>query len=358
MAQVSVSSQARTETPINEITDIARKVIPTMARYDVPMSPENYRIWFEAMTGSNPELVEEIATYQEKGTIFSEELNESLYDKYFGQNRERKLLEEISKKTYQILKESLDKVISTSCDTQEYTTRLSNFASRLEDKNSDPIGLKEMISEIVADTKKMEKSSVNLKQQLEQAKEESNQLRHTLEEVKREATKDVLTGLFNRKYMEKMIEELYYTYKEENIQFSVIMLDIDHFKAVNDNYGHQIGDAVLEYIGGAIKGAVKGRDIPARYGGEEFIILLPMTTCENACRLAENLRNEIANKSIKITKTQKKIGAVTISAGVAQICKDDVDNSSLVERADRALYLAKHNGRNNVKSENDLPSED
>ncbi len=355
MAQTAAVNQAGQDTSINEITDIARKVIPTMARYDVPMSPENYRVWFEAMTGSNSELVEEINQYKEKGAIFTDKLNEDLYHKYFGQNREKQILEEISKKTYQIIKESLDKVVSTSTDTQEYSNRLNTFVARLEGTNSDPIGLKSIIGEIVADTKKMEQSSLSLKKQLEQAKEDSNQLRHALEEVKREATKDVLTGLFNRKYMDKMINELFNTYKEEGIQFSVIMLDIDHFKSINDNFGHQVGDAVLEYIGGTIKGTVKGRDIPARYGGEEFIILLPMTTCENACRLAENLRNEIANKAIKITKTQQRIGSVTISAGVAQVCNRDVNNSTVIERADRSLYLAKHTGRNNVKSEKDLP---
>ena len=354
MPASSVSEQTAPETSGDDITNIARKVIPTMARFNVPMSPENYRVWYEYMIGSNESLSKEMNDYQESGAPFSDQVNKDLYNKYFGQVAERKMLEEVSQRTYEILKESMEKVTAAGSDTQAYSSRLNSFVARLEEDASDSSGLKNIIQEIVTETRAMEQSSAELQKQLETAKEESDQLRQTLDEVRREATRDVLTGLFNRKHMEMKFHELSEAYKNEGVDFSVIMMDIDFFKTINDNYGHKVGDAVLAFIGKTISDAVKGRDVPARYGGEEFIILLPQTTCENACRLAENLCNEIANKNIKITKTQQKIGPVTISVGVAQIKPEDIGNNYVIERADKALYLAKHSGRNNVKSENDL----
>jgi len=356
MSATAVNGGAVSEAAGDEITNIARKVIPTMARFNVPMSPENYRVWYEYMIGSNESLSKEMKAYQENGTSFSEKLNKELFNKYFGQVAERKMLEEVSQRTYEILRESLEKVSAAGNDTQAYSSRLNTFVARLEEDARDSKGLKNMIQEIVAETRVMEQSSAKLQEQLESAKKESNQLRQTLDEVRREATRDVLTGLFNRKHMEMKFHELSQAYKEEGTDFSVVMMDIDFFKSINDSYGHKVGDAVLEYIGKTIRDAVKGRDVPARYGGEEFIILLPQTTCENACRLAENIRKEIANKNIKITKTQQKVGQITISAGVAQIKKEDMGNNYVIERADRALYLAKDSGRNNVKSQKDLIS--
>jgi diguanylate cyclase len=100
---------------------------------------------------------------------------------------------------------------------------------------------------------------------------------------------------------------------------------------------------------------LKGKDFSARYGGEEFIILLPNTTLENTCVVADQIREEISNKRLKIKKTGQTIGNITVSMGVSEICERDTA-MSVVERADAALYLAKDSGRNNVKSEKDLKS--
>jgi diguanylate cyclase len=134
----------------------------------------------------------------------------------------------------------------------------------------------------------------------------------------------------------------------------VIMMDIDHFKKINDTHGHKVGDSVLEFIGHTITGWVKGRDVPARYGGEEFVVLLPATRLEDARKLAESIRIQISRKALKVTKTQETIGVVTVSCGVAQARQNDTADA-LLERADQALYLAKQSGRDNVKSEQDLP---
>jgi diguanylate cyclase len=330
-------------------------VLLTLSRQEIPVTPENYRVWFEYMIGSNVELNNEIDAYLAEGTQFDESRSREIYEKHFGEAKERKLVQEISQATFRILKEALEGVVATGKVTQDYSERLNEFATRLESDELGPEALKEMIEALILDTRKVEQSSSELSQQLDKSKQEANELREKLEQAEREATRDVLTGLYNRKYLDKAVQALYAHYKEEKAPFSVIMMDVDHFKKINDTYGHKVGDSVLSFIGQTITGSVKGRDVPARYGGEEFIVLLPATTSDDACKLAESLRKQISSKALKVTKTQKTIGIVTVSCGVSEIHESDsVD--SVVERADQALYLAKESGRDRVLSEKDLPA--
>jgi len=351
------SSDNKTESaPPDQIIEVARKVLLTLSREEIPVTPENYRIWFEYTIGSTPALNEEIDGLLADGTEFDDARNSQIYEKHFGGDQERKLVEEVSQATFRILKEALEGVIATGTVTQDYSQRLNGFVSRLEKGEPDPRAFKEMTEEVILDTRKVEQSSSELSQQLEKAKQEGNELRQKLEEAEREATRDVLTGLYNRKYLNKAIQALHDHYREEGVSFSVIMMDIDHFKRINDTHGHKVGDSVLEFIGQTMTGSVKGRDVPARYGGEEFILLLPATASEGGYTLAESLRKQISSKTLKITKTQTTIGVVTVSCGVAEVREDDTVDS-VVDRADKALYLAKRSGRNRVMSEKDLPAE-
>lgn len=155
--------------------------------------------------------------------------------------------------------------------------------------------------------------------------------------LREEAIRDGLTGLYNHKYMFdtlKQFEELALRYHKH---FSVIMLDIDHFKQINDTYGHSVGDEVLKELASAIKCSVRKADVVGRYGGEEFILLLYHTALEEAYIVAEKLRVQAQNM---VFSTGIKI---TVSLGVSEYKAED---HSVVERADQLLYVAKNSGRN------------
>jgi len=193
------------------------------------------------------------------------------------------------------------------------------------------------------------------RQELEEATSQIETLSKQLEEKEKEVLKDPLTGLNNRKSLDKKIETLCDTFEKEQDFFSVMMLDIDYFKKFNDKYGHQIGDEVLRIVGWQLKEMLKGKDFPSRYGGEEFTVLLPNTRMDNAMVVAEQIREAISRKKLKIKTTGQTLGNITLSIGVSEIRIGDTPQS-VIARADAALYMAKGSDRNNVKSEKDLES--
>ncbi len=167
------------------------------------------------------------------------------------------------------------------------------------------------------------------------------------EQFYRRAVLDMLTGLYNRHYMSaEGVKEI-----QKAIRYSYpltgIMMDIDHFKTINDTHGHPVGDAILEEIGHMIRQIARDVDIPIRYGGEEFLLILPHTGLSGAAKLAERLRNQISFHTFRPSGVPIP---VTVSCGVAEMEKGDT-LSSLVKRADVQLYRAKEGGRNRVSSE-------
>lgn len=153
---------------------------------------------------------------------------------------------------------------------------------------------------------------------------------------------DSLTGLYNHQYIYQQVKNEIKKAERYNRPFSVIMLDIDDFKKVNDTYGHQVGDGVLVKIAEGLRESVRDVDMAGRYGGEEFLIVLPETSLDNAYLLAERIRQKIEKLAFG------KDIAVTISGGVAEYQSEE-DEKMLVARADRLLYSAKKEGKNKIK---------
>jgi len=164
------------------------------------------------------------------------------------------------------------------------------------------------------------------------------------EDTKKMAFEDTLTKAASRLKFEQTLKDLVHIGSRfEQNNFSVIMFDIDYFKRINDTYGHDYGDIVLKTIASTIKKQIRESDTFARWGGEEFVILLPITSLEEAIHLAQKLRKNIS--SIKFAK----LGEVTCSFGVTPFRKDDT-TKSIMKRVDSLLYEAKSNGRNRVES--------
>jgi diguanylate cyclase (GGDEF)-like protein len=164
--------------------------------------------------------------------------------------------------------------------------------------------------------------------------------------LEEELLKDPLTGVFNRRAYDRLMEQEFSRYTRYGTVFSVILFDVDHFKRINDTYGHATGDTCLTEILKRVKPALRETDLLARYGGEEFIILLPETDSTSASRVAEKLRQIVENIDFIHKGKQVKI---TISLGVTEASPSDKSHQEIFTRMDQAMYEAKHAGRNRVE---------
>jgi diguanylate cyclase (GGDEF)-like protein len=168
-------------------------------------------------------------------------------------------------------------------------------------------------------------------------------LRDRLQEL---SVHDPLTGLYNRRFMEESLEKEIIKAQRDNSNVGIIMIDVDHFKAFNDNYGHDVGDIVLREFGAYLRKNFRGGDIACRYGGEEFTIIMPGSSLENTHERAEKLRLGVKNElSVKYLENNYNI---TISVGVAVIPANGSNPKDVLIAADAALYQAKNAGRDQV----------
>lgn len=157
---------------------------------------------------------------------------------------------------------------------------------------------------------------------------------------------DALTNLYNRRWLDDNLVRVIDRAHKDRQDFCILMLDIDHFKLFNDNYGHHAGDAALESVAATMADNIRPYDSAARYGGEEFLILLPDTTATEARIIAERLKERIRNNPVTDTNG-RRLPMLTVSIGMAEL-KPEQDMTTFVEAADAALYRAKDNGRNCV----------
>lgn len=188
---------------------------------------------------------------------------------------------------------------------------------------------------------KVEERTRQLQQALLDQRAISAELQEKNRQLDRLAVTDRLTGLSNRLRLDQVLEEEYLRSLRHGGSWSLILIDVDHFKATNDSFGHQAGDVVLQEIAAVLAGATRELDVVGRWGGEEFLVICRDTDLAGACQLAEKLRAGVAGHGFSVG------GPKTCSAGVASIAAGD-SISQLIARADQALYRAKASGRNRV----------
>src|SRR5262245_57346224 len=199
--------------------------------------------------------------------------------------------------------------------------------------------LAELVGDVIGD---IVRANQNLKCKLETAEGRLQEQAVELEAHICRSLTDPLTGLPNRREFNERLEERIGAWNRRREVFSLLLLDVDHFKKLNDRYGHLTGDQVLATIGRALRGAIRAEDAVARFGGEEFAILLPSTSLEQAIEAAQKVREAVAR--VSISRGGQQI-TVTVSGGLATITTNE-RVEALIGRADSALYAAKEAGRN------------
>jgi diguanylate cyclase len=184
-----------------------------------------------------------------------------------------------------------------------------------------------------------------MREELKESKRTISKLTQLLEQVESKAMIDPLTQVFNRGTYNMEIVQMIKKFKRYKSPAALIIVDIDHFKKFNDNYGHKAGDDVLKIVASLIKDAVRDTDMVFRYGGEEFVVLFNKLDLKNALTVAEKVRVQVESHHLKTNATVLNI---TVSIGLSCFKEGDIE-TSVFERADKALYQGKQNGRNRVE---------
>lgn len=205
--------------------------------------------------------------------------------------------------------------------------------------------LRNMSTTLIQQKEALAQSNHDLEAKISVRTAELQELNITLEKL---ARTDALTGLANRMHIGERLAEEFARFKRSKVPYSVLMLDVDFFKRINDTYGHAIGDDVLKHVASILAATVRKTDFVGRHGGEEFLSILPMTDSTAAMMVAEKIRRTIESTS------KASVGNLTVSIGVQEVQENDIDEDVAVTRADEYMYRAKETGRNKVMSTNSL----
>lgn len=324
----------------------AAQAIERLKKERLPADPLNYEVFYVYYVGVNKELKKAMdSIIHAKGVITNADCK-SLHAQHISEERHQKAYQRANDQIHATLEDVSGLMHNVKDATSQYGMTLSGVSQKIAAvKSKEEIA--DVLKDVVADTNKMLVQNRVLEEHLEKSKTAVDELKKDLERVRHEAMTDGLTGLANRKAFDDSISRLSSECTKNGTIFSILMLDIDHFKSFNDNFGHQVGDQVLRLVARTLTDGIKGRDLAARYGGEEFVILLPETNLAHAMILAESLRKSLAAKEVINRASGEFLGRITMSIGVAQYYTSE-DTDELIERVDAALYTAKHNGRNQV----------
>lgn len=326
--------------------EYAKAAFDRLRHEKLPPTPDNFELWYVYFSGQSPEVTRAIDVLSANRQKISQERCRELYEKYLSNDHNEERIRKAGDQINVTIQSVTGVVKNVRTATSAYSGKLGGVNNRIA-AIKDPAELQKVLSSIMADTQAMIAQNQKLEDELDRSSHVMEELQSDLERVRREAMTDGLTALANRKAFDLEIERIAAEAKQSGTAFSLLMLDIDYFKSFNDNYGHQVGDQVLRLVARTLTDGVKGRDIAARYGGEEFAILLPETNLQGAVHVGNVLRKAIAVKDVINRNTGDKLGRITMSVGAAEFASGE-EVTDLIERADAALYTAKHNGRNQV----------
>lgn len=329
-----------------EAYGLARRVLDEMEAAGVWPTPVNFELWLHHLGEPEGPLGQEIRRILAAGEPFTEAVSDMLAAEYLPRGR---LSEEI-RDAGRVLDRELTSVATAIAkahkNQSEYGQVLAGASADMEGAAS-PESLRTVVDGLATATRKVQKQNADLEKRLDASTREVARLREHLEQVRRDAMTDALTNLANRKAFDEHLEACVEAAHRDGRDLVLAVVDIDHFKRFNDTWGHQTGDQVIRYVASVLGRLARTPRMAARYGGEEFAVIFPNEDSATVEAALEDVRTEIASRSLRRWSTDDELGAVTISAGHARLARGETA-AALLGRADEALYASKHGGRNRV----------
>ena len=325
--------------------ELLRLALGHMGRHAAAFNPVTFTVWYEYVAGINLNLSASIDQRIKDASSIDDDTVVLLYKKFIAPADEE-TMKTISSEMERLMASMAQSASQTGDRAGTFGDQLKGLTTALASRDVEQ--LKPRLTEVMAGTAAMKSSVETLRNKVTASQEEISRLRSDLERARDDAILDPMTGILNRRGFEKRIESLLAQKPADGISHCLVMLDIDHFKTVNDTHGHLMGDRVIQAVGEILRTSVThAAHSAARYGGEEFALLLPQTSLDQSVQLAEAVRTRTKAMKIRHRTTQEVLLTITISGGVAEMKPDD-DATSLIARADAALYQAKSGGRDRV----------
>lgn len=323
--------------------EFLRLVIPFIAKHQLAATPTSYTVSYEYIAGLNKQLVEAIDERLGNGDELDDEFVDELYDAYVANPdviRSKEVIENIK-----ILVRNLSESTANADEGFTEFDRSLRHSNEALDGVAGSSAVHQIITELLTATQSMERSFAPMCAEIEKSQREIANLQAKLNEAQAETLTDPMTGLANRTGFSIAMNEAIAKATKTKVPFVLVMVDIDHFKRVNDNHGHLVGDKVIQFLSATLKKHLKGQDTAARLGGEEFAILLPETPLSGGHSVAEKIRVVMELARLRRANSNEAIGQITVSLGLARYQEgESIDD--LIARADAALYRSKNEGRN------------
>ncbi|WP_434341018.1 GGDEF domain-containing protein [Motilimonas cestriensis] len=326
-------------------TENLRKAVPLMIKNQVPTTPTNYALWYTYVDNSLPQMNKELDQAITDYGMCPPATGETLYRTYVASKTETDI-RQLRSSLELLLNEVSHSMTDTLSDTQDFQQMIDkNFdcLSRVEDEGLSFEEVMELVRGLISESKEIRHSTRFLNNQLNTASAEVARLKLQLEQVQKDALYDSLSGLLNRRALDNDLVSLC----AHEQPFSFILVDIDHFKKFNDEYGHLFGDSVIKAIARRLQLSCRDGITAYRFGGEEFALVIPGKNLRVARQLAESIRRAIEKLSVKDKRSNRQVDHITASFGVAEYTTKE-SASSLIDKADKQLYEAKRLGRNRV----------
>lgn len=329
------------------IEALAAKALMLADAYQTPPVPKTYAVWYSYAAGVPEEVANKINGMIEKsGSIGPYELDQVHQEYLLATEQERKHQDLLSRHLDREMAEIAKLVQGHLTSSDNYSGSLKDTASSLDDMSS-PAQVRAAIQFLLNENAKMRSETVKLNGSLTQTRAQVRKLRASLEKSREKEMRDSMTNLANRRYFEISLAREIAEARANGSSMSLVLIDIDHFKRINDTHGHVVGDDVLRYFAAILMSNAKGRDLAARYGGEEFALILPRTTVEQAHALCSHIMEQLEKSRLVLSEGKAPIGQLTASFGISQFRPDDTPEQ-LLTRADDKLYEAKNAGRNRI----------
>lgn len=316
-----------------------------MMKHHVAATPANYALWYTYVDNTIPRLNQEMDVVLDNFGLCPPASGDYLYKQFIASKAETSV-GDLRANIELLVSEVASSMSDTMTDTTAFEAIIDKSFRDLERVENENLSIEEvmtLIRQLVSESRDIRHSTRFLNSQLKNASEEITRLKTQLAEVQKDALFDSLSGLYNRRSFDDDLSAMLHAQQS----ISIVLLDIDHFKTYNDDFGHLFGDTVIRALAKRIQSSCREGITAYRFGGEEFALLVPNRSLRSARQFADALRRSIEKLSVRDRRTGMQVGNITASFGVAESEPNDTLDM-LIDRADKMLYEAKNLGRNRV----------